>query len=128
LTNLMPSVDRRRVCLGRKPNKGRIERKMIYLMPIDECPHCGARTPRIESHRCPKVEQNGRFGDKLAAEHQTWIASQLATAQSRSPERTTTDLQGAIRVEPTLSTTAKRHLIGLVEELSRPSQRALGAV
>ena len=66
----MPSVDRRRVCLGRKPNKGRKERKMIYLMPIDECPHCGARTPRVENHRCPKVEQNGRFGDKLAAEHQ----------------------------------------------------------
>ena len=87
--DLMPSVDRRRVCLGRKPNKGRRERKMIYLMPIDECPHCRARTPRIEGHRCTKVEQNGRFGDKLAAEHQTWIASQLATAQSRSPEQTT---------------------------------------
>jgi len=100
---------------------------MIYLMPIDECPHCGARTPRIESHRCSKLQQNGRLGDKLAAEHQTWIASQLAIAQSRSPEPTT-DLQGAIRGEPTLSTTAKRHLIGLVEELSRPSQRALGAV
>jgi hypothetical protein len=97
---------------------------MIYLMPIDECPHCAARTPRIESHRCSKLEQKGRFGDKLAAEHQTWIASQLAIAQSRSPQRTTTDLLGAIRGEPTLSTTAKRHLIGLVEELSRPQARS----
>ena len=102
---------------------------MIYLMPIDECPHCEARTPRIFSHRCPKQQENGHLGDKLAAEHQTWIASQLAiSAQSRSPERTAIDLQGAIRGEPTLSAAAKRHLIGLVEELNRPSRPALGAV
>ncbi|MDP9244514.1 MAG: hypothetical protein M3O77_05475 [Chloroflexota bacterium] len=102
---------------------------MIYLMPIDECPHCGARTPRIISHRCSKQEENGHIGDKLAAEHQTWIASQLAiSAQSRSPKPRAIDVQGAIRGEPTLSTAAKRHLIGLVEELSRPSHTALGAV
>jgi hypothetical protein len=71
---------------------------MIYLMPIDECPHCGARTPRIVSHRCAKPDENGRIGDKLAAEHQTWIASQLAiSAQHRSPARTATYPQGAIR-------------------------------
>jgi hypothetical protein len=54
---------------------------VIYLMPIDECPHCGARTPRIVSHHCPKPEEHTHLGDKLAAEHQTWIASQLASAQ-----------------------------------------------
>ena len=102
---------------------------MIYLMPIDECPHCGARTPRIISHRCSKQEENGHLGDKLASEHQTWIASQLAiSAKSRSPKPRAIDLQSAIRGETTLSTAAKRHLIGLVEELSRPSQTALGAV
>ncbi len=69
---------------------------MIYLMPIDECPHCGARTPRIERHRCTKPDENGHLRNKLAAEHQTWITSQLAIAQSRSLERTTNDLQGAI--------------------------------
>jgi hypothetical protein len=69
---------------------------MIYLMPIDECPHCGARTPRIDSHRCPKPNENGHLGNTLAAEHQTWIASRLAIAQSRSPKRTAIDLQGAI--------------------------------
>lgn len=101
---------------------------MIYLMPIDECPHCGARTPRIERHRCSKPKENGHLGNKLAAEHQTWIASQLANAQSRPGGRKTNDLEGAIRGDPTLSTTAKRHLIGLIEELSRPSHPALGAV
>jgi len=101
---------------------------MIYLMPIDECPHCGALTPRIISHRCPKPEVDSHPDSKLAAEHQTWIASQLAIAQSRPPTPTANDLQGAIRGEPTLSATAKRHLIGLVEELSRPSRPALEAV
>jgi hypothetical protein len=66
---------------------------MIYLMPIDECPHCGARTPRIISHRCSKQEENGHLDDKLAAEYQTWIASQLAiSAQSRSPKPRVIDL------------------------------------
>jgi hypothetical protein len=69
---------------------------MIYLMPIDECLHCGARTPRIFSHRCPKPDENGHLGDKLAAEHRTWIASQLAIAQSRSPKRTAINLRDAI--------------------------------
>jgi hypothetical protein len=74
---------------------------MIYLMPIDECPDCGARTPTIASHRCAKPSENGRNGDKLAAEHQTWIASQLAiSAQQRSPARTATYPQNAIRREP----------------------------
>ncbi len=96
---------------------------MIYRMPIDECPRCGARTPRIVSHRCPKLEEDGHLGDTLAAEHQTWIASQLAasSARSGSPTRTAVDLEGAIRGEPDLSAAAKRHLIGLVEELCRPS-------
>jgi hypothetical protein len=101
---------------------------MIFLMPIDECPDCGARTPRTDSHCCLKPKENSHLGNKLSAEHQTWIASQLANAQSRPPGRPTNDLQDAIRGETTLSTTAKRHLIGLIEELSRPSQPALGAV
>jgi len=57
---------------------------MIYFMPIDECPRCGARTPRIFSHRCPKQEENGRVGGELAAEFQSWIASQLAASSARS--------------------------------------------
>jgi len=92
---------------------------MIYLMPIDECPRCGARTPRIYSHRCPEHGENGRVGGDLAAESQSWIASQLASSSARSvpSTRTPVDLRAAIRGEPDLSVAAKSHLIGLVEEL-----------
>lgn len=96
---------------------------MIYFMPIDECPRCGARTPRIFSHRCPKQEVNGRVGGELAAEFQSWITSQLAASSARSgpSTRPPVDLRGAIRGEPDLSVAAKSALIGLVEELCRPS-------
>ncbi len=95
---------------------------MIFFMPIDECPRCGARTPRIFNHRCPKQE-NGRVGAELAAEFQSWIASQIAASSTRSgpSTRPPADLRGAIRGEPDLSVAAKNHLIGLVEELCRPS-------
>jgi hypothetical protein len=70
---------------------------MIYLMPIDECPHCGARTPRIYSHRCKKQAENVHIAPNLAAELQSWIASVVAAnldrAESRIPpvvERRTT--------------------------------------
>jgi hypothetical protein len=69
---------------------------MIYYMPIDECPTCGARTPRIVRHRCPKQEDNTGIGDKLAAEFQTWIASQMVAASVR-PEATTSAEEREIR-------------------------------
>lgn len=97
---------------------------MIYLMPIDECPRCGTRTPRIVSHRCTEQEEEGRIGDELAAEFQTWIASQVAASSARSGSaQAAIDLRGAISGEPDLSATAKRHLIGLVADLRRPSRR-----
>jgi hypothetical protein len=56
---------------------------LIYLMPIDECPHCGARTPRIYSHRCKKQAANGHIAPNLAAELQAWIASVVAANLER---------------------------------------------
>jgi hypothetical protein len=63
---------------------------VIYYMPIDECPRCGARTPRIFSHRCGKQEENGRVGAGLAAELQAWIASQVAAGSARAAMRADT--------------------------------------
>ena len=98
---------------------------MIYLMPIDECPHCGARTPRIFSHHCPKQYENGRVQITLADEIQSWISGQVATSSARlePSTRPPVDLRGAIHAEPTLSLAAKRHLIGLIDELAANSTR-----
>jgi hypothetical protein len=95
---------------------------MIYFMPIDECSRCGARTPRIYNHRCP-AQTNGSVGAELEAELRSWIASQVTGSSARpaSPTRLRSDLRGAIRSEPGLSAVAKRHLIGLIEELRRSS-------
>jgi hypothetical protein len=93
---------------------------MIYFMPIDECSRCGALTPRIFDHRCTKEEADDRPGAELAAELQSWIASQVAagSTHSTSSTRVESDLRRAIRSEPRLSPAAKRHLIGLVEDLA----------
>jgi hypothetical protein len=94
---------------------------MIYLMPIDECPNCGARTPRIFSHHCPSQKENGRVHATATAELQSWIAAQASARPSRlePSTRPPLELREAIQAEPTLSNSAKSHLIGLVEELSR---------
>jgi hypothetical protein len=60
---------------------------MIYLMPIDECPHCRARTPRICSHRCKKQTENGHIDPNLASELQSWIASVVAANSDRGESR-----------------------------------------
>ena len=93
---------------------------MIYLMPIDECHDCGARTPTIFKHRC-STEQNGGVQTTAAAEIQSWIAT-LVAARATRPDPATrrpADLHDAIQAEPTLTDAAKSHLIGLVNELSR---------
>jgi hypothetical protein len=94
---------------------------MIYLMPIDECATCGARTPRIVTHRCLSQAANGRTSADLAAELQPWIASQVraGSAGSESLSRPLVGVREAIEREPTLSPAARRHLIGLVDELRR---------
>jgi hypothetical protein len=94
---------------------------MIYLMPIDECFRCGARTPRICPHSCPEQLTNGHIGPAFDAELQSWIGSLVAasSARSTSPTPRRPDLLGAIRAEPHLTASAKRHLIGLVKELRR---------
>jgi hypothetical protein len=56
---------------------------MIYHMPLDECPHCGARTPRIFKHRCPEQKENGRVHATAASEIQSWIAAQVAARPAR---------------------------------------------
>lgn len=101
---------------------------MIYLMPIDECSHCGARTPRIFNHHCSKQEAGGRVGTEPAAELQSWIASQLAASSARSRPYTLLprDLRGAIRREPGLSAAAKNHLITLPRWLRRSSHSLPG--
>jgi hypothetical protein len=73
---------------------------MIYLMPIDECPRCGARTPRIFTHRCSKQEENGRLGADFAAELQAWIASQVAAGSARAAMRADTTSTTAQRLVP----------------------------
>ncbi len=96
---------------------------MIFYMPIDECPHCGARTPRIFSHPCPKPKGNGRVRSTLAGEIQSWIAGQVAAGSTRlePSTRPPVDLREAIRAERALSIAAKSHLIGLVDELAHAS-------
>ena len=77
------------MCLpGPASNHDRKEATMIYLMPIDECPHCRARTPRIYSHRCNKQTENSHIDPNLAAELQSWIASAVAANSARGESRT----------------------------------------